>query len=115
MNASISTKYRAAIHCIFGAAALFSLSAPARATDDASKRVRFDDLNIAEPAGAKILYRRIRAAASEVCASYYGSNPVNRALVRACVEKAIDDAVMKVNAPALTALAPTRNIRVVGK
>jgi|ERR1700730_1854414 UrcA family protein len=112
MNATICTKRRAAIYCIFGAATLCALSTSVQAAEGVpSNRVRFDDLNIADPAGAKVLYGRIRAAAREVCASYYSRDFANRAPKQACVKKAIDDGVMKVNAPTLTALVPTRNIR----
>jgi UrcA family protein len=110
MNATISTKRRAAIYCIFGAATLCALATSVRATENVTtRRVRFDDLNIADPAAAKVLYRRIRAAAREVCASYHRDD-----LVQACVKKATDVGVMKVNAPTLTALMPM-NIPVVGK
>ena len=102
---AIFTKRRTAIYCIFGAATLCALSTSVRATETVpSIRVRFDDLNIANPAGAKVLYRRISAAAREVCASYDTGNLLNQAPMRACVENAIHDAVMKVNAPTLTAL-----------
>jgi UrcA family protein len=102
MNVIISTKRRAAIYCIFGAATLCALSTSVRATEDVpSKRVRFDDLNLADPAGTKVLYREIHAAAQEVCASYERGDLTDRALKQACVEKAIDDAVTKVNAPSL--------------
>src|ERR1700692_3487115 len=115
MNATICTKRRAAIYCIFGAATLCALSTSVQATEGVpsmpSKRVRFDDLNIADPAGAKVLYGRIRAAAREVCATHYSRDLENRAPKQACVKKAIDDGVMKVNALTLTALVPTRNIR----
>jgi UrcA family protein len=111
MNTTICTKHRAAIYCIFGAATLCALSTSVRATEEVpTKRVRFDDLNLANAAGAKVLYERIRAAAREVCASYDTGDLVNRTL-QACVARAIEDGVMKVNAPALTALVPARNIR----
>ena len=112
MNATICTKRRTAIYCIFAAATLCALSTSIRATENVpSRRVRFDDLNIADPAEAKVLYRRIRVAAQEVCASHHSGDSANRAVMQACVEKAIDHGVMKVNAPTLTALVPTRNTR----
>jgi UrcA family protein len=118
MNATIFTKRRAAIYCIFGATTLCALSTSVGATEDVPsmpsmpyKRVRFDDLNIADPSGAKVLYRRIRAAAREVCARYDNGDRANRTPFQACVEKAIEDGVMKVNAPTLTALVSTRSIR----
>jgi UrcA family protein len=111
MNATISTKRRVATYCIFAAATLYALSTPVRATQGVHTiRVRFDDLNIADPAGAKVLYRRIHAAAREVCASYH-----RRDFVQSCVKKATENGVMKVNAPTLTALVPTRNIPAVSK
>jgi UrcA family protein len=114
MNSTL-TKRCAAIYGIFGAATLCALSTSVRATEDvAAKRVRFDDLNITDPAGAKVLYGRIRAAAQTVCASYDRGDPANRALTQECVKKAIGAGVMKVNVPTLTALAAT-NIHAVGK
>ena len=104
MNTTIRTKLYAALCCAFGTGAVCSHSSSAQAQDVPAKTVRFADLDITKPAGAKVLYGRIRAAAHDVCDQSVGGDPIMRPAVRACIDKAIDDAVRKVNAPALTAL-----------
>jgi UrcA family protein len=106
MNTIIRTKVHAAIYCVLATAALSALATPAQATDESppSKTVKFADLDIQTPDGAKVLYHRIRVAASEVCSASTGGDPVMRPAVHQCIETAIDNAVKKVNAPYLTAL-----------
>jgi UrcA family protein len=104
MNTNIRTKLYAALCCAFGSGAVCAPSTSAQAQEVQSKVVRFADLDITKPAGAKVLYGRIRAAAHEVCDQSAGSDPILRPAVHACIDKAIDDAVRKLNAPALTAL-----------
>jgi UrcA family protein len=102
MNTIIRTKIHAAIYCVLGTAALGALSTSAQAEDQPrSKTVKFADLDIQTPEGAKVLYQRIRVAARSVCED---GDPILRAAEYQCVEKAIDNAVKKVNAPYLTAL-----------
>jgi UrcA family protein len=66
--------------------------------------VRFGDLNLDQPAGAAILYRRIRHAAEQVC-----GDPVSPGSLipsqfwRSCVAQAIERSVIAVDRPALTA------------
>lgn len=110
MNTLIRTKIHTALYCGFAAAALCALTSSAQAEDVPSKTVKFQDLNITTPAGAKTLYGRIRAAARDVCDSSASGDPMLRLAVHACMEKAIDNAVRKVNAPALTALRFGSNV-----
>ena len=60
--------------------------------------VRYSDLDLTRAAGAATLYRRISAAARDVC------EPVNsqRWAVNKCVDLALARAVADVDAPALT-------------
>jgi UrcA family protein len=105
MNRTMRTKLYTAIYCTLGTAALCAASASVQAAEDVpSKTVKFSDLNIASPAGAKVLYGRIRAAAQDVCRDSSGGDPIQRLAVNACVQKAIDKAVKDVNSPALTSL-----------
>jgi UrcA family protein len=69
-----------------------------------SQVVRYDDLNLAQPRGVAILYARIHAAAEMVCgqAQRIGSRLVSNAW-KVCVAEAVDQAVAKVDRPALTA------------
>jgi UrcA family protein len=66
--------------------------------------VHFGDLNVDHPAGAAVLYHRIRRAAQSVCGEQEspGSNFISRSW-RACVAEAVNRAVIAVDRPALTA------------
>jgi len=103
MNTSIRTRIFTAISCVMGTAALCTaLSASAQAQDAPSKTVRFNDLDLTQSEGAKVLYTRIRAAAREVCAMSIGTDPISRLAIKGCIETAVDKAVKDVNAPMLT-------------
>lgn len=66
--------------------------------------VHFEDLNVDRPAGAAVLYRRIKWAAERVCGEpkVTGSFMISK-YWRSCVAEAIDRAVLAVDRPALTA------------
>ena len=106
MNKTIRTTLYTASYCALGAAVLCTLTTPAVASDQdvPTKTVRFDDLNVAKAAGAKVLYRRIQAAAQEVCPRSISRDLHLVEVQRACIEQAIDNAVRSVNAVALTEL-----------
>ena len=106
MNTTIRTKLYTALYCTLGTAALCGLSASVEAADQdvPTKTVKFADLNIANLAGAKVLYSRIRAAARDVCHDSSGGDPILRLGVSACIAKAVDKAVKDVNSPVLTSL-----------
>jgi UrcA family protein len=66
--------------------------------------VHFGDLNVDRPEGAALLYRRIRHAAESVCGEQ--RDPGTQMISvhwRSCVARAIDDAVVSLDRPALTA------------
>jgi UrcA family protein len=110
---TVRTKLYAAICVLFGSAAVGTpwTSAQAGEENPPSKTVKFADLDIRTPEGAKALYQRIRAAANQVCAPTY-RDPVLRDGVGTCVNSAIDNAVKKINAPYLTALRFGNNVNV---
>jgi UrcA family protein len=66
--------------------------------------VKFGDLDVSHPQGAIVLYRRIRAAAENVCAPFDGSGLPAKMRLNACVKHAIADAVTRVDKPALFAV-----------
>jgi len=76
---------------------------PALATDPASIKVGYSDLNLSTIAGAQALYGRIKSAARTVC-GYEGRNLTDQAAWNSCYHGAIADAVAKVNSPLLTAV-----------
>jgi UrcA family protein len=116
-------------------AALFALSTASQATDHATapvnppiaptaevpaealeqdqptRVVRFDDLNLSNSAGAEALYRRIRAAARAVCQMPMSADPFENSAVTRCIDRAINEAVVHVNAPVLTTLRFGSEIR----
>jgi UrcA family protein len=61
--------------------------------------VRYSDLDISKMKGAKTLYLRIRYAAETLCQS---AATCGKKEGDACVRKAIDDAVARVNSPLLS-------------
>jgi UrcA family protein len=67
--------------------------------------VSFSDLDLSKPAGAKVLYKRIRAAARKVCTPTVTISPiyVGRHFY-ACYDEAVASAIAQVNRPMLTAL-----------
>jgi UrcA family protein len=71
-----------------------------------SRTVKFADLDISNPSGAHVLYRRIRAAAQVVCSYYFFSTDTDKAH---CVRDATADAVTKINQPALSAVYNANN------
>ena len=102
---TIRTKLYAAVCVLFGSAAVGTpwTSAQADEPPPPTKTVKFADLDIQTVEGAKVLYHRIRLAAHQVCLEI-ARDPVMREGAQGCIDKAIDHAVKKVNAPYLTAL-----------
>ena len=117
MSTSIRTKIYTAISCLMSTAALCSaLSTTAEAEDVPSKVVKFNDLDITTPDGAQVLYKRIRAAARDVCELSTGTDPILRIAIKGCIDKAVDKAVKDVNAPMLTYLRfGTTDVRLASK
>ena len=70
-----------------------------------AQTVSFADLDLSKAAGAQTLYKRIKAAARNVCgpADNYTFVTPNKAF-RKCYDKAIADAVAQIDRPSLTAL-----------
>jgi UrcA family protein len=68
------------------------------------KKVNYGDLNLDTEAGARVLYRRLRQAASELCTSIENMDAVLRATWSTCYHNAMNSAVASVNKPRVTAL-----------
>lgn len=121
MKSTLHTTLLSVIGMSFGAAALWTVSMSASAVSAASDQdrrtetVHFDDLDLSKPAAAKILYSRIRGAARDVCEYSMNGDWLEREIGHACIEKAIDNAVKKVNTPALTALRFGSDVRLASK
>jgi UrcA family protein len=87
------------------AVALFAaLTAGAQAADAPQLHVKYADLNVANAAGATVLYQRIRSAADQAC-GVPGTRDLGRlTAAKACAAHAVAQAVTAVNAPALTSI-----------
>ena len=111
MNKSTTTKtlFQAAFAVATLAAAL---STGARAADVAQVHVKYADLDISSPAGAAVLYQRIRFAATQVCGMPDPRELARLANAKACTDKAIADAVAAVENDTLADVyqAKTRNV-----
>jgi UrcA family protein len=84
--------------------AMAASGAQAGETADAlrHKVVSFRDLNLNNPEGAAVLYKRIKSAADEVCGSWDSLS--QRPAVMNCINEAVSQAVAQVNRPMLTSL-----------
>ena len=83
---------------------LFTYGASAEQPQTASVTVSFADLDLSKAAGAQTLYKRIKAAARQVCGSIDGYTYMKSQRWRECYQSAIADAVARVDRPSLTAL-----------
>jgi UrcA family protein len=67
------------------------------------KVVRFADLSLAREAGVKVLYRRLHAAAQEVCSPLSGSRDLTLQMQwRECRDTAVKDAIAEIDHPLLS-------------
>ena len=82
----------------------FASDSPATAT--ATRAVGYSDLDISTTKGAKTLYLRIRYAAETLCE---GAATWGKKEGAACVQKAVNDAVARVDAPLLTTYSQLRS------
>ncbi len=76
-------------------------------TEEFEVRVRYGDLDIERPAGAKVLYSRLQYASEKACAvgSFRELGSLQRVReARACYDELLNDLVAKVDNDALWAL-----------
>jgi len=102
LRALIVTAALGAVTTGFAAIAAAQDSANVRG-DQVSEQVSYGDLNLSRHAGATTLYHRIVTAAHDVCDEPYDTL-ATRAEARACLDKAIADAVMTSGHPELIAV-----------
>lgn len=80
-------------------------SVPAFAADTSpSQVVKYNDLNLTTPEGAKELYSRLKKASRNVCNDIYSPGTQNLIDQALCRRDTLDTAVRNVNQPLLTAL-----------
>jgi len=97
--------------CTFTVVAITSMAAHAATADISGPQqatVRFADLNLSAQQGAETLYARIQSAARQVCGPEDDKNLALFQSRRACVDKAIADAVAHVGNAQLRAVYEAR-------
>jgi UrcA family protein len=72
------------------------------------KTVTYGDLNLTNPQGIERLYRRLVAAAQQVCHALNGRSFEEKQQFSICTSQSIARAVAAVDQPALTALQATK-------
>jgi UrcA family protein len=65
--------------------------------------VKFQDLNVNNPAGAAALYQRLHAAARHVCFAEWDKDPIKAQRAETCANEAESRAVSQLNVAELTA------------
>ena len=93
---------------LLAAATLFEVARADEVRIDATvpvETVAYQDLNLDTQAGVKVLYKRIRVAADQVCGNVDGRDLQIARAHKACVERATADAVAAVNNQMLTQTA----------
>ena len=73
-----------------------------------TENVKFQDLNLANPAGADALYTRIHSAAERVCAVSGEPKLGAASASRKCTEEAVTRTIEKLDLATLTAFAANR-------
>jgi UrcA family protein len=91
------------------ACGLSTVCTAAEPMDAPQTTVKYADLTISTPDGAAALYNRIQWAARQVCGRFDGASLTSHGRMRECTQKAIADAVAKVDQPALFAVYNAHN------
>jgi UrcA family protein len=90
------------------ALAVGMLAGVAHGAEAPAQTVRFQDLNLNTDAGVQVLYKRIQGAANQVCGDVDGRDLVVARAHKACVDRAVADAVAAVNNQKMVAVAQVR-------
>jgi len=94
---------------------ILAVSTAAHAAEIPQVHVKYADLNVSSPAGAAVLYQRIRVAATQVCGTPDQRDLSRLEQAKVCTNKAIANAVTAVGNDMLTDLyqAKTRKVAAV--
>lgn len=84
------------------------LAGVAHGAEVPTQTVRFQDLNLNTDAGVKVLYKRIQGAANQVCGNVDGRDLALARAHKACVDRAVADAVAALNNQKMVAVAQVR-------
>ena len=89
---------------LIGQAATAAAPAKSAADEALTYLVRYPDLDLSKIEGARALYTRLNHAARDVCRPFESREMGIAEKYRACMDKAVGDAVASVNRPLLSQL-----------
>jgi UrcA family protein len=100
-------KRHALIAMVALATALTANLASATTVDDEARQtvVHYSDLDLSRPEDARRLYVRIRSAAHVVCENFRSADLQRAQIYKRCMDKAVADAVAKVQSTQVAAVA----------
>ncbi len=106
INRSLTSFGRGLVLVLAAGSALgVTCAGTAHAADAPSVAVSYQDLDLARPTDARVLYARLQHAAGAVCENYgTATDLAHRVVYQRCYDAALADAVRQVNAPQVLAL-----------
>jgi len=100
MKSIVTTRFALAVATAMLLTTAWGTSSAIADEEVRSEKVKFSDLNVDSPDGAKALYGRIHAAAKRVCAD---RDPMMQPAEIACTAKAEGNAIGQLDLPQLSA------------
>jgi UrcA family protein len=105
MNMNFRTAFRPLVLVLCAGSALgVACSDPASAADSAGMSVSYQDLNLANQADVRVLYRRLKHAASDVCGNVPEQELARHLAFERCYNAALERAVTQIDLPQLQAM-----------
>jgi UrcA family protein len=105
MNMNFKTAFRPLVLVLCAGSALGAVcSDPASAANSDGMTVSYQDLNLANQADVRLLYRRLKAAASGVCGNVPAQELARHLAFERCYNAALERAVTQIDVPQLQAM-----------
>jgi UrcA family protein len=105
MNTNLLTAFRPLVLVLCAGSALgAACPAPASAANGSELAVSYQDLNLSNTADVRVLYRRLKHAATNVCGDVPQQELARHQAFERCYRDALSRAVMQVNLPQLQAM-----------
>jgi UrcA family protein len=103
----MNTNFRFALRplvLLLGAGSLLGAACSSPASAAPEMTVSYQDLNLANQADVRVLYRRLKHAASDVCGNVPAAELARHLAFERCYNAALQDAVTKIDVPQLQAM-----------
>jgi UrcA family protein len=105
MNTNFRTAFRPLVLVLCAGSALgAACSEPASAANGTEMAVSYQDLNLANQADVRVLYRRLKHAATDVCGNVPAQELARHLAFERCYNAALERAVTQIDVPQLQAM-----------